>query len=190
LHNYNNATVFQAYWRLGWINRPKHIDTTGVVMQNTALRTDGLDTVATSAHPRMKLVDSTEPLAAGRLSVLLVEDDEADVYLIRRALANNPRIGEIVVARDGVEALDMIDQRAIEPDLAIVDLNMPRKDGFSLLRDLASRNVARFPTVVLTSSRAGADQFRAKKRGAFAYLAKPNSAAKLATALDQLIARL
>jgi len=138
----------------------------------------------------MNLASFEEPTVATRLTVLLVEDDDADVYLIRRALANNPRIGEIVVARDGVEALDMIDHWEMEPDLAIVDLHMPRKDGFSLLRDFASRSAVRFPTVVLTSSKAGADQFRAKKRGAFAYLAKPTTAAKLTVALDQLIARI
>ncbi len=125
----------------------------------------------------------------GPLRVLLVDDDEADVYLIRRALAGNRDVGMVVVARDGVEALDMLDRSEASPDLAIVDLKMPRKDGFALLRDFAARPHARFPAVVLSSSRSGADIYRSKKRGAITFLSKPNSAEKLKTALDQVISR-
>ncbi len=125
----------------------------------------------------------------GPLQLLLVDDDEADVYLIRRALAGNPDVGQVVVARDGVEALDMIDRAGAAPDLAIVDLKMPRKDGFALLRDFASRPHGRFPAVVLSSSRSGADIYRAKKRGAVTFLSKPNTVEKLKSALDQVISR-
>ena len=87
--------------------------------------------------------------------MLLVEDDDADAYLIRRALAKNPRIGEVVLAHDGVAALELINKGAVSPDLAIVDLHMPRKDGFALLRDFAAMEGVKFPSVVLTSSRGG-----------------------------------
>jgi CheY-like chemotaxis protein len=126
--------------------------------------------------------------AARKLRVLLVEDDEADAYLIRRALAGNPRIGEIVRAQDGIEALALIDRGTVKPDLAIVDLHMPRKDGFALLREFATREAAGFPSVVLTSSRAGADALRSKMRGAVEFLTKPNSAKKLSAALDRVVA--
>jgi two-component system, response regulator len=125
-----------------------------------------------------------------KLRVLVVEDDEADVYLIRRALANNPRIQEVVVARDGVEALELIESWSAAPDLAIVDLHMPRKDGFALLRDFSMRKSDPFPAVVLTSSKAGADAFRSKKRGAVEFVTKPNTVEKLTTALDQVISRI
>lgn len=125
-----------------------------------------------------------------RLCILVVEDDAGDAYLIKSALAKNPRVAEVVVARDGVEALQLIDLRATQLDLAIVDLHMPRKDGFALLREFACRDTVKFPSVVLTSSRGGADALRAKKRGAMAYLAKPNTAAELTTALDKVIASL
>ncbi len=124
------------------------------------------------------------------LRVLLVEDDDADSYLIRRALGEIPRVAEIRVARDGVEALELIDNWAAGPDLAIVDLKMPRKDGFTLLRDFAARKSPTFPTVVLTSSRSGADVYRAKKRGATEFVTKPNALDKLKAALDEVIARL
>ena len=124
------------------------------------------------------------------LHVLLVEDDEADAYLIRRALAKNPWVADVVIAEDGVEALELIESWSGAPDLAIVDLHMPRKDGFTLLRDFASRKSDPFPSVVLTSSKAGADAFRSKKRGAMEFLTKPNTVEKLTMALDQVISRI
>src|ERR1700684_2422783 len=71
------------------------------------------------------------------LQILLVEDNEADAYLTQCALATNAKVGEVVLARDGFEALRLIDSGAVRPDLAIVDLRMPRKDGFSFLEDLS-----------------------------------------------------
>ena len=129
------------------------------------------------------------PAALGKkLRILLVEDDEADAYLIRRALKSNPRVGEIVLAENGVEALDLIDRGAVRPDLAFIDLRMPRKDGFALLRDFSMREAAKFPAIVLTSSKAGADALRARKRGAIQFVTKPSTEEKLAAALNRAIA--
>ncbi len=125
-----------------------------------------------------------------QLRVLLVEDDDGDVYLIRRALGEMPRVTEVRVARDGVEALSMLDLWSTGPDLAIIDLKMPRKDGLALLREIATRKDSNFPAVVLTSSRAGADAYRAKKRGAAEFLTKPASVEKLHKALNEVITRL
>jgi CheY-like chemotaxis protein len=122
------------------------------------------------------------------LKILMIEDDEADAYLIKRALRKNPKVGEIVHVRDGVEAVELIDDQQFRPDLALVDLKMPRKDGFSLLRDLGVHANADFPAVVLTSSRAGADRVRARIRGAVQFVTKPLGMADMARALDQVIA--
>jgi CheY-like chemotaxis protein len=121
------------------------------------------------------------------LSVLLVEDNEADVYLIKRALAENPRVAEVVLAQDGVEALELIESGAVDPDLAIIDLHMPRKDGFALLLDLRLRASTTFPSIVLTSSRSAADAFRSRSRGAELVLVKPNSAEKLNALMGEVI---
>jgi len=121
------------------------------------------------------------------LQVLLVEDDQADAYLIRRALAKDRRVGEVILAEDGVEALEMCEKRRFVPDLAIVDLHMPRKDGFGLLRDFGIRDSAPFPSVVLTSSRASADAVRSTRLGALEVLTKPKTEHELATALDRVI---
>jgi CheY-like chemotaxis protein len=120
------------------------------------------------------------------LHVLLVEDDEADAYLIRRALAKNPRVADVVIAEDGVEALELFDKRRIAPDLAIVDLHMPRKDGLALLKEFATRTV-QFPSVVLTSSKASKDAIRAAKRGAVEFITKPRTEGELAATLDRII---
>lgn len=122
------------------------------------------------------------------LQILLVEDDDADAYLIRRALAANPRVGTIVRARDGVEALDLIDNCGLRPDLAILDLQMPRKNGFSLLVELEARVTVDFPSVVFTSSKSGADSLRSRKRGATMFVTKPKRLEKLAEALDNVLA--
>lgn len=121
------------------------------------------------------------------LKILLVEDDEPDIYLINRALESNPRVGEVVVAEDGITALEMIDRGWVCPDLAIVDLHMPRKDGFALLRDFAAKNRRPFPSVILTSSAAGADAHRAMHCGAVEFITKPDTQEKLAAALDRAI---
>ena len=127
------------------------------------------------------------PLPA-TLQVLLVEDDDADAYLIERALSANPRVGAIVRARDGVEALELVDARRMKPDLAIVDLHMPRKDGFALLSELAARVTVEFPSVILTSSKRGADALRSRKRGATLFVTKPDSLEKLTAALNRVVA--
>jgi CheY-like chemotaxis protein len=123
------------------------------------------------------------------LHVLLVEDDEADAYLIRRALAKNPWVADVVIAEDGVEALELFDKRRVAPDLAIVDLHMPRKDGLALLKEFATRPV-QFPSVVLTSSKAGKDAIRAAKRGAVEFITKPKTEAELAATLSRVIRNL
>jgi len=68
-------------------------------------------------------------------------------------------------------------------------LKMPRKDGFTLLREFAARKEVNFPTVILTSSKAGADVYRAKKRGAVEFVTKPNGLEKLKNVLSELVTK-
>ncbi|HWU02245.1 MAG TPA: response regulator [Novosphingobium sp.] len=130
------------------------------------------------------------PLATDRpLDILLVEDDEADAFLICDALRDNQRIGNIVRAHDGVEALEMI-ENGLAPDLAIIDLQMPRRDGFGLLRDLGERGKVNFPAVIFTSSRGGADAYRCFKRGARMFASKPKQADRFAPLLNEVLKEL
>jgi CheY-like chemotaxis protein len=124
------------------------------------------------------------------LQVLVVEDDMADAYLIRRALAGNPRVDNIAWASDGIEALALLDSGAIHPDLAIIDLHMPRKNGLSLLVELSCRDLGDLARVVLTSSKASSDSVRSKLRGAHQYLTKPDTIDEMETVLSGVIAAL
>ena len=120
--------------------------------------------------------------------VLVVEDDDADAYLIERALAANPDVRRVVRATDGVEALHLVDIGAVDPDVALVDLHMPRKSGFQLLVEFAERRDPCFPMVVLTSSTAPTDAMRSRLRGATRVLTKPDTVEGLEAVLSAAIA--
>ncbi len=127
--------------------------------------------------------------SAGRgLCILVVEDDEADAYLIKRGLARQDGVGTVVVAPDGVEAFRMVEEREVEPDLAFIDLHMPRKNGFNLLAALAAGTAPRFPMVVLTSSTAPTDAMRSRLRGAMRVVTKPDTEQAMAVELARAIA--
>lgn len=113
--------------------------------------------------------------------ILLVEDDPKDVELILSALSEHNLANEIVVARDGVEALDYLHRRgpfALRPEgnpvVILLDLKMPRLDGIQVLKQLKSDEQMRLiPVVILTSSRESHDLEEAYRIGANAYVVKP-----------------
>jgi CheY-like chemotaxis protein len=131
----------------------------------------------------IRLDPAAEPIkiadALPGLCVLTVEDDEADAYLIGRALSDIPAVGRVVHARDGVEALAMVDRGEVTPDLAFIDLRMPLMDGFDLLVAFASRPGLSFPLVVLTSSSSPGDAIRSRLRSAVRVVAKPPTVTEL-----------
>ncbi|HKJ74596.1 MAG TPA: response regulator, partial [Alphaproteobacteria bacterium] len=95
------------------------------------------------------------------LSVLLIEDNPADADLTREAFESNRQDVDLSVVLDGVDALDFLHQRegfsdAAEPDLVLLDLNLPRKDGREVLAEIKrSDRLRQIPVVVLSSSRDG-----------------------------------
>jgi len=121
------------------------------------------------------------------LCVLVVEDDDADKYLISRALEDNPAIGTIFHAGDGIEALGMVDRGEVAPDLALIDLHMPRMDGFGLLFAFAGRPGPCFPMVVLTSSSSPSDAIRSRLRSAIRVVTKPDTVADMYAVLKTAI---
>ena len=123
------------------------------------------------------------------LSVLVVEDNAADTYLICRALADQCGVDQVACAVDGVEALRMVDDGEVFPDIAFIDLQMPRKGGLSLLSAFAERPAACFPMVVLTSSTTPADVMRSRMRGAVRVISKPDSYFRLQFRLGREIRR-
>lgn len=111
--------------------------------------------------------------------ILLVEDNPADVDLTRESLDASRILSNLHVTSDGVEAMDFLLQRneysdAPEPDLVLLDLNLPRKDGRDVLRECKQDDrLRRIPIVVLTSSEAEADIARAYDLHANSYVVKP-----------------
>jgi len=109
----------------------------------------------------------------------VAEDDEADAYLICGALARLPAVGKVVRASDGLEALHLVERGQVVPDLALIDLQMPRKGGLGLLIALSERPEPGFPMIVLTSSSAPVDAMRSRLRGAIRVIKKPDTAEAL-----------
>ena len=113
------------------------------------------------------------------IDVLLVEDDPGDVLLIREAFEDNKVHNRLHVVPDGVEALTFLRQEgehadAPRPDLVLLDLNLPRKDGREVLAEVkGDESLQHIPVVVLTTSKAEEDVLRSYKLHANAYVTKP-----------------
>ena len=113
------------------------------------------------------------------IDVLLVEDDPADVLLIEEAFADNKVRNRLHRVADGVEALQFLRREgayadAPRPDLVLLDLNLPRKDGREVLAEVkADDSLRQIPVVVLTTSKAEEDVLRSYRLHANAYVTKP-----------------
>jgi CheY-like chemotaxis protein len=113
------------------------------------------------------------------IEVLLVEDDPGDVVLTKEAFADNKVGNSLHVVSDGEEALRFLRQEgefaeAPRPDLILLDLNLPRKDGREVLEEVkGDPELRRIPVVVLTTSEAEEDILRSYHLHANAYVAKP-----------------
>lgn len=114
-------------------------------------------------------------------SLLLVEDNPSDEKLTRRAFAKSGVSFEVFVVRDGAEALEYLlgtergsETARLTPTLLLLDLKLPRVDGFEVLRRVrADERTRLMPVVVLTASAEEQDVLRAYELGANAYLRKP-----------------
>lgn len=113
------------------------------------------------------------------IEILLVEDNPGDVRLTQEALRESKVLNNLTVAKDGVEALEMLRCEGPfaaqpRPDLILLDLNLPRKDGREVLAEIKDDpNLRRIPVVVLTTSKAESDVFRAYDLHANCYIVKP-----------------
>ncbi|MCK9923197.1 response regulator [Frankia sp. AgPm24] len=113
------------------------------------------------------------------VEVLLVEDDPGDVLMTREAFADHKLRNHLNVVSDGVEALAYLRGEgeyagAPRPDLILLDLNLPRRDGRDVLREVkADERLRRIPIVVLTTSEAEEDVLSSYDLHANAYITKP-----------------
>ncbi|UOM34758.1 response regulator [Acuticoccus sp. I52.16.1] len=119
-------------------------------------------------------MNMTEPI-----KILLLEDNPADVELTREAFLNRKLRLTLDVVHDGNEALDYLHRRGVYvgrtlPDLVILDLNVPRVSGKSVIAEIKSTELLkRLPIVVLTSSSAETDVIESYDLGANCYVNKP-----------------
>ena len=113
------------------------------------------------------------------IEVLLVEDDPGDIVLIREAFEHNKVYNTLHVVSDGVQALEFLRREgdyadAPRPDLMLLDLNLPRKDGREVLAEVKEdAGLRTIPVVVLTTSEAEEDIARSYKLHANAFISKP-----------------
>jgi len=113
------------------------------------------------------------------VEILLAEDNPGDVKLTRKALEKGRLANNLHVVNDGIETMQFLRgegeyEGRPRPDLVLLDLNMPRKDGREVLEDIkGSPDLKRIPVVVLTSSEAEEDVLRSYELHANAYLTKP-----------------
>ena len=116
----------------------------------------------------------TEPM-----EILLVEDNEDDIVLEQEALADAKLVNLLYVVRNGEEAMAYLKRRgkyqnAQLPGLILLDINMPKKNGFDVLNELkADPALKHIPVVMLTTSESEADIVKCYAKGACSYITKP-----------------
>ena len=134
------------------------------------------------------IITQTRPV-----EILLVDDNIGDVVLTKEALKGADFTNRVSIARDGFEALDFLRQTGKfasvpTPDLILLDINMPRKNGCEVLAEIrCDEDLKLIPIVILTSSEAEDDIRRAYEMGANCYVTKPadlDEMVKIVQAID------
>lgn len=135
-------------------------------------------------------MNSHTVLPGRQINILLVEDDEGDILLTKKALADFPSLS---VVRDGVEALAYLRREgdfrgAPRPDLILLDLNMPRMDGRETLAQIKQDELLRaIPVVILTTSNSDRDVQQSYELQAACFITKPADAREFAAAVQSVL---
>lgn len=120
------------------------------------------------------------PVDARPKTIFLVEDNRGDIRLIQEALKSTATACEVVVARDGVEAMVYLLGDLPLPDLILLDLNLPRKDGREVLAEIkANPALKHIPVVVLTTSRNEEDILKSYDLHVNCYISKSRNLEQL-----------
>ncbi|MTJ11237.1 response regulator [Anabaena sp. UHCC 0187] len=120
-------------------------------------------------------------MAETQKTIFLVEDNKADVRLIQEALKTISLPHQVVTVTDGIEAIAYLRQEgkyanAARPDLILLDLNLPQKNGLEVLAEIKSDpRLKRIPVIVLTTSKNKDDIYRCYNLHANCYIAKPRN---------------
>lgn len=127
------------------------------------------------------------PADAKNKTIFLIEDNRGDIRLIQEALKSTAIKCEVVVARDGMEAIAYLRQDgeyadAVRPDLILLDLNLPKKDGREVLAEIkADPSLKHIPIIVLTTSRNEEDIFKSYDLHVNCYISKSRNLSQLFT---------
>jgi two-component system response regulator len=124
-------------------------------------------------------------MKSGPIEILIIEDSPSDAFIVREALKHTREVGHVSAVHDGVEAIEFLRRQgkyadAPRPDVILLDLNMPRKDGREVLAEIKTdNNLKCIPVIVLTSSAAEQDVSRAYGLHANCYVTKPADFSRL-----------
>ena len=111
--------------------------------------------------------------------ILVVDDEPIDVNIMKRSFVNSKILNTITVARDGVEAMQILKKEgpfknAKKPDLIVLDLNMPKKNGHQVLKEIrADPGLKSIPVVIMTTSNTEEDITKSYQEGVSCYIQKP-----------------
>ena len=125
------------------------------------------------------MVATAEHLQVQPAEILLVEDNPGDVRLVQEALRESKIINRLYIVSDGQQALAFLRKQgsyanATRPDLILLDLNLPRKDGREVLSEIKTDpDLRRIPVVIVTSSKAEEDILKSYNQYANCYITKP-----------------
>lgn len=126
---------------------------------------------------------------------MLVEDNPDDILLTKRALSKNSILNEVVVANDGVQALDYLFGRgkwegrdtSLKPEVVLLDLKMPKMGGLEVLKEIRENKLTkRLPVIILTTSKEESDVAKGYDLGANSYICKPVDFNQFHEAIKQL----
>jgi DNA-binding response OmpR family regulator len=121
------------------------------------------------------------------LHILRVEDNAADVMLVREALRSCPMAADVVIAYDGEQALRVLAELKVKPDFVLLDLNIPKFDGYVVLEEYRTQGGP--PVIVLTASDRKEDKQRAMALGARDYVVKPRGLYEFMGAVQTILER-
>jgi len=111
---------------------------------------------------------------AKALKILLIEDDAIEVMKLNRAISSLKLIHKITKANNGEQALKILEQKDVLPDIILLDLNMPKLNGIEFLRILKNDEALKYiPAIILTTSRNHKDVLNCYKIGIAGYILKP-----------------
>lgn len=107
-----------------------------------------------------------------KYKAMLVDDSPDDLFFMRLALERSPKFVIVDEARDGQEAMEHLQRESILPDILLLDLKMPRKNGFDVLQWIQTKNLGHLTVAVLSGSWLAEDIARSLELGAHAYFKK------------------